>query len=124
MPILFEVDEQTNLVTIVYDKETRFKDRMNVFKKGIKVLSSNPTLNFLVDARNTEVTLSDDEQMELGDLLSSNQHYFQYSKVAIVVKGGNNNPFIIAKAYAKGLSGIVEFESKSEALNWISGEIK
>lgn len=119
------VNESSNLVTVTYNADTSYQDRVDVLNKLVDILQNNPEINILIDTRNAEENMTYHEQLDYGSLIVNQKQYFSANKTAILsVRGKNPHPIILTKTYLDGFNNICEFDIKNEALAWINGEIK
>ena len=118
-------DDDKNIITVTYEANTSYQDRVDLLYTLVKVLKDQPTINVLIDTTNAKTNMTKDEQLEYGKLLSDNAQYFQNNRTAILnrEKESNPHPFIVVSAYSKGFGDIVEFENLDIAIAWINREI-
>ena len=116
-------DDDKNLITVTYEAETSYQDRVNLLNVLIVILKDEPTTNIIINTANAATVMTDDEQLEYGKLLAESSGYFQHNKTAIVKRQVNPHPYIIPGAYADGFRNIVEFDNEHDAIAWINGEI-
>ncbi len=123
MGYLIEIDKDKNLISITYDETSTFQDRVKVLDEVINYLRNSPTMNIFIDASSAKNALSADEQLKLGKLLGENSKYFSKNKTA-VFKQNVLHPIVLGKAFLDGHTHLVEFDNKTEALQWLSGKFK
>ena len=124
MTYKFIRDDDNNLISVTYETDTSYRDRVELLDRLVSILKDIPTMNVLIDTDNAQSIMSDTEQLEFGETLSRNAHYFQHNKTAIVTRNENPHPYILAEAYVDGFGNIVEFDNLDEAMAWIRGEMK
>lgn len=112
-----------NLITVTYETNTSYQDRIDLLNILIQILENQPKVNVLIDTAGAKSNMSNTEQLEYGKLLAENAHYFQQNRTAIVKKNVNPHPYILAEAYTEGFKNFVEFDNTSDAIAWINGEI-
>ena len=124
MAYALKINNEMGLVTVNYDQTTSYDDRVDLLSELKTILTAQPTLKILIDVRNATQPLSPQQELQYGELLAENYHYFRSSKVAIVSGVKNPHAIIQAGAYADGFRHMVEFQSTSEALDWLAGSIR
>lgn len=124
MAYSYDFDSDSCFLLVRYDKSTSLSDREELLERIVQVLRDIPELKILIDVRDAENALSLEEELSYGKLLATKSEYFVKSKTAILVHGKNPHFVMQAGAYANGFRNMVEFESRSEALDWLNGDIR
>jgi short-subunit dehydrogenase involved in D-alanine esterification of teichoic acids len=117
-------DDDENLITVTYEVNTSYQDRIDLLYLLIKILENQPRINILINTAGAIVNMSSTEQLKYGDLLAENTQYFQYNRTAIVKKHVNPHPYILAEAYVEGFKNFLEFDNVNEATAWINGKMR
>lgn len=121
----FEVNKEKELVTVIFGGSLSSEEREKVLEQLVEFLKNNPNLNIMLDVSRADLNMSDDEQIEYGHLLATKKQYFNKNKTAVVTNCKNiHSSLFLSEAYSEGFNNLMEFDNKSEALQWIAGEIK
>ncbi len=120
----FEIDHESNLVTVTIDDTSSPQDRSKILDDLVGILLKNPTLNLILDVSEAEHHMSDEEKISFGESLAEKQPYFKQSKTAFITRKEQNKfSIILSAAYVNGFKRLAEFGNKREAKMWFSGEI-
>lgn len=112
-----EIDEQQNLITITYNENSDFKDRIDALNDVINHLKQNPTTNILIDAASAKEKLSAEQQQRFAQMLANNSAFFQSNRTAIYNPNSIHKQ-VTALSYVQGHTRFVEFNNKTEARQW------
>jgi hypothetical protein len=124
MTFILAKSDEKNLITVTYEINTSYQDRVDLLHILVKILESQPTINVLINTAGAKTNMTSKEQLEYGELLAENFRHFQHNKTAIVKENLNPHPYILAGAFGGGFRRIVEFDNLNEAIAWLNGEIK
>ncbi|MCK4709687.1 MAG: hypothetical protein KAU21_13795 [Gammaproteobacteria bacterium] len=119
------IDEKCNLLTVTYDADTSYQDRINVLDNLVDILQKQPKLNIFIDTRRANENMTYMEQMKYGNMIANKKQYFSKNRTAILtLRRKNPHPIILTEAYLDGFENYCEFDVKSEALVWLNENIK
>jgi hypothetical protein len=121
----FVIDEENNLITVTYDETTSYEDRLKVLDDLVEYLLVNPTIKIFLDITEDVAVMSDEEQISCGSLLASKKEFFDRCKMAVfcAFPKMNVHPLVTTTAYLEGFTNFCLFHSRSEAFQWLQGDI-
>lgn len=125
MSFSFNIDEKEKLVTVTCDKSVSSEERLKVLNELIEILKERTDLNIFLDVSHADMSMTDEEQIEFGELLAENKRYFDGHKTAVLVNNDRLfDTLFLSSAYLNGFDHFLEFDSKKEAYQWLHGEIR
>ena len=116
-----EIDNKQNLITITYDENSHFEDRVNALNEIINHLKQKPTTNILIDVSAAREKLSAEQQQTFAQMLGNNSIFFQRNRTAIYNPNSIHKQ-ITSLSYVQGHTRFVEFNNKKEARQWATHE--
>jgi hypothetical protein len=124
MAFVLSKDDDNNLITVTYEANTSYQDRVDLLHMLVKILENRQEMNVLINTASAKNNMSSNEQLEYGKLLAKSANYFQHNRTAIVKSNINPHPYILPAAYGNGFENYVEFDQMNEAIAWLNGEIR
>ena len=123
MAYSLEIDKDNNLIIVTYNKTSTYEDRLKALDEVLSHLKEEPATNIFIDASMAKNNLTNEQQIEFGNLLGKNSMYFINNKTA-VLKPTSLNPITLVQAFINGHTHLAEFYNRKDALLWLSGESK
>ena len=122
MPYQISYHTDSNIIEVQLSGDVAFTDRKSALTEICEQFAELPKIRLLVDVRNINNVMTEEEQIEFGELLASTK-FLRGAKAAVLhPKEHNPNLLIDAVAYNKGYR-LAEFTSRFDALNWLQGLI-
>ena len=102
------IDEKCNLLTVTYDADTSYQDRINVLDNLVDILQKQPKLNIFIDTRRANENMTYMEQMKYGNMIANKKQYFSKNRTAILtLRRKNPHPIILTEPILMALKTTV-----------------
>ena len=124
MPFSLHLQEEINIISVVYEKETDFGERLMALEQVVDYIQKNKKkYNLLIDVRKIITLLSTTQEYAFGVKLA-NCHELKGAQVAVLKKPENDeNKFINTVAINRGYI-LKVFFSADDAMNWLQPSLK
>ncbi len=119
----FEIDEQRKLITVTCDGSTSSEERSKIIDQLVEVLLERPALDLVLDVRDAEISMTDEERLDFGEQLAQHKNKFIENRTVFLTRKERSGfSLILSSAYVNGFNRVVEFGNKEEALLWLQGD--
>ncbi len=127
MAFSFDIDEVTNLVTVVCDDTTPSDERIKIIDELVEKLVENPSLNIFLDVSKLNTDLLENKEPQFCELFLDKKNYFSKSKVAIYAghKKTYVRPVLFNEfSFVQRYKNFALFENKIIASQWLSNSTR
>lgn len=120
MPYKLHIQDDTNIIKVVYNKETDYNMRLMALKEVVKLIQQNgKKYNLLIDVREIKTLLSTSEEYQFGEKLAACNE-LRGSQVAVLKNPkSDENKFINTVAINRGYI-LKVFVSDNDAMSWLT----
>ena len=114
--------EDSEIITVCYAGEVKLQERKIAVDEVCALVNPSNAIKLLIDVTNIRVNMPESDQKIFAGYLSE-KNELKNAKVAVLHNPQNNPNIIIgAVAYAKGYF-TVNFDNKTNAISWLTGDL-